>query len=59
MCTIQLDQEHHDCIASQYHEKTANNALQLTTNPRHGSCVRTCRATGSLQLRADVRQRRL
>jgi hypothetical protein len=36
-------------------EMSANNAIQLTTDPRHASCVRTCRATGPLQLIADVR----
>ena len=38
--------------------KSPNNAIQLTTDPRHASCLRTCRATGPLQLIADVRQER-
>ena len=34
-----------------------NHAMERTADPRHASCVRTCRATGRGPLIADVRRR--
>ena len=35
-----------------------NHAMERTADPRHASCVRTCRATGRGPLIADVRPAR-
>jgi hypothetical protein len=36
-------------------EKSPNNGLECNCHPRHGSCVRTSRATGASPLSPDVR----
>jgi hypothetical protein len=36
---------------------SANNAIERTADPRHASCVRTCRASGRGPLIADVRMK--
>jgi hypothetical protein len=40
-------------------DSEANHATQLTPDPRHGSCVRTYRATVPVQLVADVGARQI
>jgi hypothetical protein len=37
-------------------EKSPNNGLECNCHPRHGSCVRTSRATGASPLSPDVRR---
>jgi hypothetical protein len=39
--------------------KRPNHAIERTADPRHASCVRTCRATGRGPLIADVRRQRM